>query len=384
MEAGMVNDCSDTIRESREAVRDFARTEIGPHVREWDEKAYFPRDVLHRLGELGLMGIVIPEEWGGAGMTYRHYIAVLEELGAVEGGIGLSVAAHNSLCTNHVFLFGSDELRRKWLPRLARGETIGAWGLTEPEAGSDSGATRTTAVRTDGGWTLNGSKNFITHAGAGGVAVIMARTKPGSDHHGISAFLVPLDTPGVSVGKHEDKVGMRISDTASLVFEDCRVGGDALLGQEGEGFIQAMEVLDGGRISIAALAVGIGRGALDAALAYAQQRRQFGRPIAAFQAVRFKLADMSTQLQAARLLTEAAADAKDAGGKTTLLSAQAKLYASEVAVRVAEEGVQIHGGYGYCKDYPAEKYWRDAKLCTIGEGTSEIQRLVIARELIGA
>jgi hypothetical protein len=380
----MAQDCSDTIRECREAVRDFARTEIGPHVREWDEKAYFPLEILHRLGELGLMGIIIPEEWGGAGMTYRHYIAVLEELGAVEGGIGLSVAAHNSLCTNHVFLFGSAEARRRWLPPLSRGETIGAWGLTEPEAGSDSGATKTTAVRSDRGWVLNGSKNFITHAGAGGVAVVMARTKPGSDHHGISAFLVPLDTPGVTVGKHEDKVGMRISDTASLIFEDCQVGEDALLGREGDGFIQAMEVLDGGRISIAALAVGIGRGALDAAVAYAQQRRQFGRPIAAFQAIRFKLADMSTQLQAARLLTEAAADEKDAGRKTTLLSAQAKLYASEVAVRVAEESVQIHGGYGYCKDYPAEKFWRDAKLCTIGEGTSEIQRLVIARELIGA
>jgi alkylation response protein AidB-like acyl-CoA dehydrogenase len=380
----MAQDCSETIRECREAVRDFARTEIGPHVREWDEKAYFPLEILHRLGELGLMGIIIPEEWGGTGMTYRHYIAVLEELGAVEGGIGLSVAAHNSLCTNHVFLFGSDELRRRWLPRLSRGETIGAWGLTEPEAGSDSGATKTTAVRSDRGWVLNGSKNFITHAGAGGVAVVMARTKPGTDHRGISAFLVPLDTPGVTVGKHEDKVGMRISDTASLIFEDCHVGEDALLGREGDGFIQAMEVLDGGRISIAALAVGIGRGALDAAVAYAQQRRQFGRPIAAFQAIRFKLADMSTQVQAARLLTEAAADEKDAGRKTTLLSAQAKLYASEAAVRVAEESVQIHGGYGYCKDYPVEKFWRDAKLCTIGEGTSEIQRLVIARELIGA
>lgn len=380
----MAQDCSETIRECREAVRDFARTEIGPHVREWDEKAYFPLEILHRLGELGLMGIIIPEEWGGTGMTYRHYIAVLEELGAVEGGIGLSVAAHNSLCTNHVFLFGSDALRRRWLPRLSRGETIGAWGLTEPEAGSDSGATKTTAVRSDRGWVLNGSKNFITHAGAGGVAVVMARTKPGTDHRGISAFLVPLDTPGVTVGKHEDKVGMRISDTASLIFEDCHVGEDALLGREGDGFIQAMEVLDGGRISIAALAVGIGRGALDAAVAYAQQRRQFGRPIAAFQAIRFKLADMSTQVQAARLLTEAAADEKDAGRKTTLLSAQAKLYASEAAVRVAEESVQIHGGYGYCKDYPVEKFWRDAKLCTIGEGTSEIQRLVIARELIGA
>jgi alkylation response protein AidB-like acyl-CoA dehydrogenase len=310
-------------------------------------------------------------------------VAILEELGAVEGGIALSVAAHNSLCTNHVFLFGIEEIRRRWVPRLASGEVIGAWGLTEPEAGSDSGATKTTAVRDSGGWVLNGTKNFITHAGAGGVAVVMARTQPGKDHHGISAFLVPLDIPGVTVGKHEDKIGMRISDTASLIFEDCRVGEDALLGNEGDGFIQAMVVLDGGRISIAALSVGIARGALDAAVAYAKQRRQFGKPIAAFQGIRFKLADMATHVSAARLLTECAADEKDAGRKTTLISSQAKLYASEVAVNVAEEAVQILGGYGYCKDYPVEKFWRDSKLCTIGEGTSEIQRLVIARELIG-
>ena len=371
------------LNECRKMVRDFARSEIAPHVREWDEKAYFPADILARLGELGLMGILIPEEFGGAGLTYRHYVAILEELGAVEGGIALSVAAHNSLCTNHVFLFGTEEVRRRWVPRLASGEVIGAWGLTEPEAGSDSGATRTTAVRDSGGWVLNGTKNFITHAGAGGVAVAMARTQPGKDHHGISAFLVPLDTPGVTVGKHEDKIGMRISDTASLVFEDCRVGAEALLGKEGDGFIQAMVVLDGGRISIAALSVGIARGALDAAVAYAKQRRQFGKPIAAFQGIRFKLADMATQVNASRLLTECAADEKDAGRKTTLISSQAKLYASEVAVHVAEEAVQILGGYGYCKDYPVEKFWRDSKLCTIGEGTSEIQRLVIARELIG-
>jgi alkylation response protein AidB-like acyl-CoA dehydrogenase len=308
---------------------------------------------------------------------------ILEELGAVEGGIGLSVAAHNSLCTNHILAYGNEDQRRTWLPRLAAGEILGAWALTEPEAGSDSGATKTTAVRNDKGWVLNGTKNFITHASVGEVAVIMARTKPGSDHHGISAFLVPLKTPGVSVGKHEDKVGMRVSDTASLIFEDCQVGADALLGNEGDGFIQAMEILDGGRISIAALSVGIARGALDAALAYAKERRQFGKPIAAFQAIRFKLADMATAVHAARLLTERAADEKDRGGKTTLLSAQAKVYASEVAVRVGEDAVQVLGGYGYCKDYPVEKFWRDAKLCTIGEGTSEIQRLVIARELLG-
>jgi alkylation response protein AidB-like acyl-CoA dehydrogenase len=364
-------------------VRDFARTEIAPHAREWDEKAHFPREIFRRLGELGLMGILIPEEWGGAGLTYRHYAAILEELGAVEGGIALSVAAHNSLCTNHIYIYGTDEVRKAWVPKLASGEMLGAWGLTEPEAGSDAGATKTTAVRDGRGWVLNGTKNFITHASVGGVAVVIARTKPGTDHHGISAFLVPLDTPGVSVGKHEDKVGMRISDTASLVFEDCRLGEDALLGREGDGFIQSMEILDGGRISIAALAVGIARGALDAAVAYSKQRRQFGRPIAAFQGMRFKLADMATSVHAARLLTEHSADEKDAGRKTTLVSSQAKLYASEVAVKVAEEAVQVLGGYGYCKDYPVEKHWRDAKLCTIGEGTSEIQRLVIAREILG-
>ncbi|OGD29193.1 MAG: acyl-CoA dehydrogenase [Candidatus Aminicenantes bacterium RBG_19FT_COMBO_65_30] len=379
----MTTECADSLKECREMVRGFARSEIAPHVREWDEKAGCPFEVFRRLGGLGMMGILVPEEYGGVGLSYRHYAMILEELGAVEGGIGLSVAAHNSLCTNHVQIYGSEPQRRAWLPRLASGEVLGAWALTEPEAGSDSGATKTTAVRNDKGWVLNGSKNFITHASVGEVAVVMARTKPGSDHHGISAFLVPLKTPGVSVGKHEDKVGMRVSDTASLNFEDCQVGGDALLGKEGDGFIQAMEILDGGRISIAALSVGIARGALDAAVAYAKERRQFGKPIAAFQAIRFKLADMATAVNAARLLTERAADEKDRGGKTTLLSAQAKVYASEVAVRVGEDAVQVLGGYGYCKDYPVEKFWRDAKLCTIGEGTSEIQRLVIARELIG-
>jgi len=379
----MTTECADSIKECRDMVRDFARAEIAPHVREWDEKAGCPFDVFRRLGGLGLMGILVPEGYGGVGMSYRHYAMILEELGAVEGGIGLSVAAHNSLCTNHILAYGSENQRRTWLPRLAAGEVLGAWALTEPEAGSDSGATKTTAVRNDKGWLLNGTKNFITHASVGEVAVIMARTKLGSDHHGISAFLVPLKTPGVSVGKHEDKVGMRVSDTASLVFEDCQVGPDALLGKEGDGFIQAMEILDGGRISIAALSVGIARGAFDAALAYAKERRQFGKPIAAFQAIRFKLADMATAVHAARLLTERAADEKDRGGKTTLLSAQAKVYASEVAVRVGEDAVQVLGGYGYCKDYPVEKFWRDAKLCTIGEGTSEIQRLVIAREVLG-
>jgi len=329
------------------------------------------------------MGIFIPEKYGGSGLTYRHYVAALEELGAVDGGIALSVAAHNSLCTNHVYLYGSEEIRARWLPRLASGELLGAWALTEPEAGSDSASTKTVATRAEGGWVINGEKTFITHAGAGGVVVAMARTRPAQDNRSISAFFIPLDTPGVSPGKDLDKVGMRTSQTASLIFEDCRVGDETLLGKEGEGFLQAMDVLDGGRISIAAMAVGIARGALDAAVAYAKVRRQFGKPISAFQAIRFKLADMATLVDAARLLTERAADEKDAGRKTTLAASQAKLYASEAAVKVAEEAVQIHGGYGYVKDYPAEKFWRDAKLATIGEGTSEIQRLVISREIIG-
>jgi alkylation response protein AidB-like acyl-CoA dehydrogenase len=378
----MASATHDSVGEIREMVHDFAVGEIAPHVREWDERSFFPVEIFRKLGELGLLGVLVAEEYGGAGLSYRHYIAIVEELAAVEGGIGLSVAAHNSLCTNHIALFGDADQRSRWLPRLASGEILGAWGLTEPEAGSDAGATRTTASRRGDGWTLNGSKNFITHASVGGVAVVVARTSPGTDHRGISAFIVPADAPGVAPGRKEDKVGMRISDTASLVLDECRLGPEGLLGAEGEGFHQAMKVLDGGRISIAALAVGIARGAFEAALAYARERKQFGRAISSFQGTQFKLADMATQIDAARLLTERAADIKDSGRESTRESAQAKLYASEVAVRVAEEAVQIHGGYGYIKDYPVEKFWRDAKLCTIGEGTSEIQRLVIARELL--
>jgi alkylation response protein AidB-like acyl-CoA dehydrogenase len=369
--------------EVRQLAREFARGEVGPHAREWDERSEFPHAVYRQLGALGFLGVLIPEEYGGAGLTYREYVAIVEELGAVEGGVALGVAAHNSLCTNHIYLFGSEEQRRAWLPRLASGEILGAWGLTEPEAGSDAGGTKTVAVREGDSWVLRGSKNFTTHGSVGGVAVLMARTTPGTDHHGISAFIVPLDAPGVVAGKKEDKVGMRTSDTASLILDDCRLPASSLIGREGEGFTQAMEVLDGGRISIAALGVGIARGALDAAVAYAKERRQFKRPIAEFQAIRIKLADMATAVDAARLLTERAADMKQAGEKVTLASSQAKLFASETAVRVAEDAVQIHGGYGYIKDYPVEKFWRDSKLCTIGEGTSEIQRLVIARELLG-
>ncbi len=368
----------------RDMVRDFARNEIAPRALEWDEAQHFPRELFEKLGELGLLGVVIAEEYGGAGLGYVEYVSILEEIGAADGGICLSVAAHNSLCTNHLYLFGSEELKREFLPRLASGEWIGAWGLTEPEAGSDAGGTRTTAVRDGDEWVLNGTKTFITHATAGDAAVLVARTSKEQGHHGISAFFVPFDRPGVEPGKKENKLGMRSSDTSSLVLEDCRIPAGYLLGEEGEGFIQAMKVLDGGRISIAALSVGIARGALDAALEYANTREQFGRTLASFQLTRAKLADMATSVDAARLLTQRSAAMKDAGLKTTRESAMAKVYASEVAVAVAEEAIQIHGGYGYTKDYPVERAWRDAKLCTIGEGTSEIQRMVIARELLKA
>jgi cyclohexanecarboxyl-CoA dehydrogenase len=366
----------------RDMVRDFASKEIAPKAHEWDEAQHFPRELFSQLGELGLLGIVIPESAGGTGLGYIEYCLVLEEIGAVDGGIGLSVAAHNSLCTNHLYLFGSDDLKQRYLSKLTTGEWVGAWGLTEPQAGSDAGGTRTTAVRDGVDWVLNGSKNFITHATVGDAAVVMARTSKGGGHHGISSFFVPFDRDGVEPGKKENKLGMRASDTSSLVLEDCRIPGDYLLGSEGEGFVQAMKVLDGGRISIAALSVGIARGALDATIEYASTREQFGKPISDFQLVRAKLADMATSVDAARLLTMRSAAMKDAGTTTTRESAMAKVYASEVAVEVAEEAVQIHGGYGYTKDYPVERAWRDAKLCTIGEGTSEIQRMVIARELL--
>ena len=366
----------------RDMVRDLARREIAPHSLEWDEAQHFPRELFRQLGELGLLGVIIPDEYGGAGLGYVEYVLVLEELGAVDGGVGLSVAAHNSLCTNHLYQFGSEELKREFVPKLASGEWIGAWGLTEPQAGSDAGGTRTTAVRDGDDWVLNGSKNFITHASVGDCAVVMARTSREGSHHGISAFFVPFDRDGVTPGKKENKLGMRCSDTSSLVLEDCRVPAGYLLGAEGDGFVQSMKILDGGRISIAALSLGIARGALDAALEYSTVREQFGRQLSSFQAIRHKLADMGTEVEAARLLTLKAAVKKDTGEQTTLESAMAKVYASEVAVKVAEEAIQIHGGYGYTKDYPVERLWRDAKLCTIGEGTSEIQRLVIARELL--
>ena len=366
----------------RDMVRDFARKEIAPNALEWDEAQHFPREVFAQLGELGLLGVLIPEELGGAGLGYVDYVTILEEIGAADGAVGLSVAAHNSLCTNHLYLYGSDDLKRDYLAKLASCEWIGAWGLTEPQAGSDAGGTRTMAVRDGSEWVLNGSKTFITHATVGDAAVLVARTSAEGGHHGISAFFVPFDRPGVSPGKKENKLGMRASDTSSLVLEDCRVPESHLLGSEGEGFVQAMKVLDGGRISIAALSLGIARGALDASLSYSTVREQFGKPISSFQLTQAKLADMATSIDAARLLTLRAAAMKDAGLTTTHESAMAKVYASEAAVAVAEEAIQIHGGYGYTKEYPVERAWRDAKLCTIGEGTSEIQRMVIARELL--
>ena len=366
----------------KHSVREFAESEIAPHVLEWDESQHFPEELRPKLAELGLLGVLFPEEYGGAGMGYIEYATIIEELGRVCGAVGLSVAAHNSLCSNHLYLFGTEEQKQKYLVPLAGGESFGAWGLTESQAGSDSAGTRTNAIRSNGGWKVNGSKNFITHAIACNTLVAVAVTDKSKGNRGISAFVFDKSMEGFRSDKKEYKLGMRASETSSVVFEDCYVPDENLIGTEGEGFLQCMQVLDGGRISIAALSVGIAQGAYEAAIRYAKERQQFGRPIAEFQAIQFKLADMATQIEAARLLTLQAASMKDAGRSTTQQSAMAKLYASEIAVKVAEESIQIHGGYGYTKDYPAEKYWRDSKLCTIGEGTSEIQRLVIAKQLL--
>ncbi len=364
------------------SVREFAESEIRPHVMEWDETQHFPEELRPKLAELGLMGVLFPEEYGGTGMGYVEYATIIEEIARVDGSIGLSVAAHNSLCSNHIYQFGSEEQKQKYLVPLAQGESFGAWGLTEAGAGSDSAGTRTNAIRSNGGWLVNGSKNFITHAITCNTLVAVAVTDREKGNRGISAFVFDKSMEGFRSDKKENKLGMRASETASVVFEDCYVPEENLLGNEGEGFLQCMQILDGGRISIAALSVGIAQGAFEAAVRYSKERQQFGKPISEFQAIQFKLADMATQIEAARLLTMQAALMKDAGKKLTKQSAMAKLYASEVAVRVAEESIQIHGGYGYTKDYPAEKYWRDSKLCTIGEGTSEIQRMVIAKQLL--
>ena len=366
----------------RREIRDFAAREIAPNVMVWDEASEFPMAVVKKLGAMGLLGIVIPPEYGGAGLGYVDYVLAIEELSAVDGSIGIIVAAHNSLGTNHIFLAGNEAQKKRYIPRLASGEWLGAWALTEPGSGSDASAAKTTAVKKGDRYILNGSKTFITNGRYADVATVIAVTDKSKGTHGLSAFIVEKGTPGFRPGKKENKLGLRASDTSELIFEDCEIPEENLLGAEGEGFVDAMRVLDGGRISIAALALGIGRGALDAALKYVKERRQFGKAIAEFQGIQWKLADMATELDAARLLTQRAAVLKGAGRKVTRESAMAKLFASEVAVRICDEAVQLFGGYGFIKDYPAEKYYRDVKLCTIGEGTSEIQRMVIAREIL--
>ena len=366
----------------RRTVREFAETEIRPHVREWDEAQHFPDAIIPALGALGLMGIQIPEAYGGAGMSSIEYCLCIEELARVDPGLALSVAAHNGLCTAHLFMFGTEAQRQRYIPDLAAGRTIGAWGLTESTSGSDAAGMRTQASRVGDGWEITGAKSFTTHGRVGHVMVVMAVTDKAAGAKGVSAFVVDRGTPGMTAGRKEDKLGMRASDTSEVLFERCRVPGDRLVGGEGHGFIDAMQVLDAGRIGIAALSVGLAQGAYDAALRYGQERRAFGRTIADFQAIQWKLADNATRIEAARLLTYRAAYLKDRGERTTMASAMAKLYASEIAVKAADDCVQIHGGYGFVKDYPAEKFFRDVKLTTIGEGTSEIQRLVIARQLL--
>lgn len=363
-------------------VRDFAEKEIRPHFMEWDETQEFPVHVFKKLGELGLMGVFIPEAYGGSGFSYFEYITVVSEIAKVCGSIGLSVAAHNSLCTGHIYYHGSEEQKKKYLPKLASAEWIGAWGLTETGTGSDAGGMNTTAVLEGDHWVLNGSKNFITHGKSGDIAVVIARTGEKGASDGTSAFIVEKGTPGFSAGKKENKMGMRASETCELIFNDCRIPKENLIGVLGEGFKQAMQILDGGRISIGALSLGIAKGAYEAALKYSKEREQFGQPISKFQSIAFKLADMATEIEASELLLYQAAYLKNQKKKMTKESAIAKYYASEVAVRTANEAVQIFGGYGYTKDFPVEKFYRDAKLCTIGEGTSEIQKLVISREIL--
>jgi alkylation response protein AidB-like acyl-CoA dehydrogenase len=363
-------------------VRDFGSREIKPFMMDWDESQEFPIAMFRKMGELGLMGVLVPEHYGGAGFGYAEYVTAIAELAKIDGSIGLSMAAHNSLCTNHILQFGNEDQRQAYLPKLATAEWIGAWGLTEPNTGSDAGNMRTVAIKDGDYYVIDGAKNFITHGKSGDVAVVIVRTGEVGDSHGMTAFVIEKGTPGFTSGKKENKLGMRASETAELIFTDCRVHKSHMLGAEGEGFIQSMKVLDGGRISIAALSLGIAQGAFEAALRYSKERHQFNKPISSFQGIAFKLADMATKIEAARLLTFRAADLKDKGQSVNRESAMAKLYASEVAVEVANEGVQIFGGYGYTKDFPAEKYYRDAKLCTIGEGTSEIQKLVISRAIL--
>jgi alkylation response protein AidB-like acyl-CoA dehydrogenase len=373
---------TDEQEQLRKEIRDFAAREIAPNVMRWDEASEFPHEVVKKLGEMGLMGVIFPVELGGAGLGYVDYALAVEELSAVDGSIGIIVASHNSLCSNHIFVAGNEAQKSRYIPLLASGKWLGAWGLTEPGSGSDAGSARTSAVRKGDRWVLNGNKTFITNGHYADISVIIAVTDKSQGTRGLSAFVVEKGTPGFRPGKKENKLGLRASDTSELIFEDCEIPAENLLGKEGEGFIDSMRILDGGRISIAALSLGIGRGAYDAARNYVKQRHQFGKAISEFQGIQWKLADMATQLDAARLLTQRAAVMKDSGQKTTLESSMAKLMASEVAVRVCDEAVQLHGGYGFIKDYPVEKFYRDVKLCTIGEGTSEIQRLIIAREIL--
>jgi alkylation response protein AidB-like acyl-CoA dehydrogenase len=366
----------------KKSVREFAEREIAPNVMQWDEESHFPMETVKEIGKLGLMGSIFPTEYGGAGMGYVEYVTIIDELSRVDGSIGIIVAAHTSLCSNHIWIAGNEEQKRKYIPKLATGEFLGCWGLTEPGSGSDAGGARTTAVRKGNEWVLNGTKTFITNGHYADVAVVIAVTDKSKGTKGMTAFLVDKGTKGFRAGKKENKLGLRASDTSELIFEDCVIPASAMCGQEGQGFVDAMKVLDGGRISIAALGLGMAQGAYESALKYSKSRKQFGQAISEFQGIQWKLADMATEIDAARLLTMRAASMKDAGLKTTQESAMAKLYSSEVAVRCANESVQIHGGYGFIKDYPAEKFYRDVKLCTIGEGTSEIQRLVIARNIL--
>lgn len=378
----MITDLTENQKMITQMIEDFGNKEIKPFMREWDEKQEFPVKLFKKLGELGLMGVLVPQEYGGSGLGYSEYVTTVSQIAKIDGGIGLSVAAHNSLCTGHILQFGNETQKRKWLSKLATAEWIGAWGLTEPNTGSDAGNMRTSAEQDGDYWIINGAKNFITHGKSGDVAVVIVRTGEKNDSRSKTAFVIEKGTPGFSAGKKEDKLGMRSSETSEMIFDNCKVHKENILGEVGEGFIQALKVLDGGRISIAALSLGIAEGALEASIAYSKERQQFNQPISNFQGIAFKLADMATELEAAKLLTFRAASLKDTGQDVNLESAMAKYYASEVSVKLSTEAVQIFGGYGYVKDYPVEKFYRDSKLCTIGEGTSEIQKLVISRAIL--
>ena len=373
---------SDELKMIASSAKDFAEQYIRPYVMKWDETQHFPIEVLKKAGEMGFMGIFIPEEYGGSGLGYHEYVTIIEEISKIDPSIGLSIAAHNSLCTGHIYYFGNEEQKKKWLPKLASGQHLGAWGLTEHNTGSDAGGMNTTAVKSGEHYILNGSKNFITHGKSGDVAVVIARTGEKGDSHGMSAFIIERGTPGFSGGKKEDKLGMRASETAELIFDNCKIPKENLIGSEGDGFVQSLKLLDGGRISIGALSLGISKGAYEAALKYSKERVQFGKPISSFQGISFKLSDMATEIAASELLIHKAASMKNRGDKVTVQSAMAKMFSSEACVKISNEAVQIHGGYGYIKEFPVEKFYRDSKLCTIGEGTTEIQKLVIARNIL--